>query len=252
MAVYLKKFETTAAYEAAESSLILPNVSLITDNNTIHYNPSSPVPPTPSHDFVEIGGVKWATMNVGASSVTDYGLYFQWGDTQGYTAEQVGSGSGQKYFGWADYKYGNGTSDPGDTGMTKYNSTDGKTVLDASDDAVTAAWGGNWRMPTTAEFQALGNAVNTAWTASYQDSGVKGLVCTDKTDSSKVLFFPAAGYCYNGSVTNISNNGSYCSRSLGISGVQYSYSMYLFSASTSWQTNIVRYDGLPVRGVLDE
>lgn len=84
------------------------------------------------HDYVEIGGIKWATMNIGANSVTDYGLYFQWGDIQGYTASQVGSGTGQKYFGWADYKYGNGTSSPGATGMTKYNATDSKTVLDLS------------------------------------------------------------------------------------------------------------------------
>jgi hypothetical protein len=70
-------------------------------------------------------------MNIGANSVTDTGLYFQWGDTQGYTASQVGSGEGQKYFGWADYKYGNGTSSPSDMDMTKYNATDGKTVLDA-------------------------------------------------------------------------------------------------------------------------
>jgi hypothetical protein len=47
MAIYLKKFETQAAYEAAESGLILPNVSLTVDNNTVHYNPSSPTPPTP-------------------------------------------------------------------------------------------------------------------------------------------------------------------------------------------------------------
>ena len=39
MAIYLKKFETQAAYEAAQSSLILPNVSLTVDNNTVHYNP---------------------------------------------------------------------------------------------------------------------------------------------------------------------------------------------------------------------
>ena len=48
MAIYLRKFETQAAYEAAETSLILPNVSLTVDNNTVHYNPSSPVPPTPT------------------------------------------------------------------------------------------------------------------------------------------------------------------------------------------------------------
>lgn len=46
MSKYLKKFETQAAYEAAHSGLILPNVSLTVDNNTVHYNPSSPVPPT--------------------------------------------------------------------------------------------------------------------------------------------------------------------------------------------------------------
>ena len=47
MAVYLKEFETQAAYEAAQSGLILPNVSLTVDNSTVHYNPSTPVPPTP-------------------------------------------------------------------------------------------------------------------------------------------------------------------------------------------------------------
>lgn len=39
MAIYLKKFETQAAYEAAESGLILPNVSLITENNSVTYKP---------------------------------------------------------------------------------------------------------------------------------------------------------------------------------------------------------------------
>ena len=47
MAIYLKKFETQSAYEAAQPNLILPNVSLTVDNNTVHYNPSSPIPPTP-------------------------------------------------------------------------------------------------------------------------------------------------------------------------------------------------------------
>ena len=43
---YITKFNTTASYEAAESSLILPNVSLVTENNTVHYNPSTPPTPT--------------------------------------------------------------------------------------------------------------------------------------------------------------------------------------------------------------
>jgi hypothetical protein len=206
----------------------------------------------PSHDYVEIGGIKWATMNVGANSVTDTGLYFQWGDISGYTASQVGSGSGQKYFGWADYKYGNGTSSPGATGMTKYNSTDGKTVLDASDDAVIANWGGSWRMPTIAEFQALGAAVNTAWTADYQGSGVAGMICTDKTDSSKVLFFPAAGYCNDGSVSYVGSYGDYCSSSLNSGDGKYTSILFFEDGSVRWYTANIRCCGFPVRGVVGE
>jgi len=266
MAIYLKKFETMSQYNtytADTENFILPNVSLTVDNNTVHYNPSTP--PTPSHDFVEIGGIKWATMNIGANSVTDYGLYFQWGDTQGWTSEKAccegtGSGSGDgggepvvcdegtKCFNFSDYKW---TTDDGLT-FTKYNSTDGIITLEEGDDAVTAAWGGQWRMPTTAEFQALGNAVNTAWTSSYNSSGVAGLVLTDKTDSSKVLFFPACGNCFDGSVYEVGSLGSYWSSSLLSGTVQNAYYLDFYDGDVHWQTNYNRYDGFPVRGVLDE
>lgn len=253
MGRWISNFDTTAELEAfmQTEGYSTPHVSLTKDSGEVHYNQSTP--PTPSHDFVEIGGVKWATMNVGANSITDTGLYFQWGDTQGYTAAQVGSGEGQKYFGWADYKYGNGTSSPDATGMTKYNSTDGKTVLDLSDDAVAAAWGGNWRMPTTAEYVALGEAVNSAWTADYQGSGVSGLVLTDKTDSSKVLFFPAAGYFSGGSVRNVGSYGNYWSSSVNSSNVQYALGLTFNSSSVHWQSNLnYRFRGFAVRGVLGE
>ena len=260
MAIYLKKFDTQDTYEAAQSGLILPNVSLTVDNNTVHYNPSTP--PTPSHDYVEIGGIKWATMNVGANSITDTGLYFQWGDTQGYTASQVGDGEGLKYFDWEDYKYaeldpsgsnGSGSGSGGGTyKMTKYNETDGKTVLEASDDAVTAAWGDNWRMPTIAECQALGNAVNTAWTADYQGSGIAGLILTDKIDSSKVLFFPACGNCYNGSVMGVGSECCYWSSSLNAYPDDCAYNMSFYHSGVDWDSHNYRCVGYSVRGVLAE
>jgi hypothetical protein len=250
MSVYLKQFSTHQEYEQYinGSDAILPNVSVCTTEGDVHYNPY--VDPYAGHDYVEIGGLKWATMNIGANSVTDTGLYFQWGDISGYTASQVGSGEGQKYFGWSDYKYGNGTSSPGATGMTKYNSTDGKTVLEASDDAVQANWGGQWRMPTTAEYATLGNAVTTAWTANYQGSGVKGLICTDKTDSSKVLFFPACGLCIDGSVYNVGSHGYYWSSSLLSSNVQSAYYLYFLASYVDWQGSNHRSYGFPVRGVV--
>ena len=244
MAIYLKKFENHTQYEnyINGSEAILPNVSICTTEGDVHYNPSTP---TPTHDYVEIGGLKWATMNVGANSITDYGLYFQWGDTQGYTASQVGSGEGQKYFGWADYKYGNGTSSPGATGMTKYNSTDGKTILDASDDPVTAAWGGNWRTPTVSEFQALSEAVNISW-----EQGIFTLV--SKVDSSKKLVFPRGGYCFKGNSISTGSVGYYLSSSLNASQSDKFYNLYFDNASVNWQSNIGRAIGLVVRGILDE
>jgi len=247
MAIYLKEFSTHSEYEQYinGSGAMLPNVSICTTEGDVHYNPD----PYGGHDYVEIGGLKWATMNVGATGVTDTGLYFQWGDVQGYTADQVGSGEGQKYFGWADYKYGNGTSSPGDTGMTKYNSTDGKTVLEASDDAVVANWGGSWRMPTIAEYAVLGNVVNTAWT---QVDGVYGMLCTDKNDPSKTLFFPACGYCSNGSVSNVGSYGRYWSSSRFSSNViQYSEFLYFDSGSVYWNNSNYRCYGYPVRGIAD-
>ena len=208
--------------------------------------------PTNGHAYVEIGGVKWATMNVGATAVTDYGLYFQWGDTTGYASSQVGSSGNPlvKTFAWADYKFSNGNTAPAQSGQTKYNSGDTKTVLDICDNAARANWGGSWRMPTTAEYAALGTATTSAWTADYQGSGVAGLVLTDNTDSSKVLFFPAAGYCFNGSVNDVGSYGLYWSSSLYSSKVQTAYFLNFNSSRVYWQSNYSRCDGFPVRGVL--
>lgn len=50
-----------------------------------------------SYKAIDLGlpsGILWADRNIGAATPEDSGLYFQWGDTQGYTAEQVGNGAG--------------------------------------------------------------------------------------------------------------------------------------------------------------
>ena len=196
------------------------------------------------YEYVEIGSLKWAKCNVGAEKETDSGLYFAWGDTQGYTAKQVCNGKGKKRFTWQDYKFGDMSH------LLKYNNADGKRVLDLEDDAVHVNMGGSWRMPTTAEWAALGNATTSAWTDNYQSSGVKGLVLTSKTDSSKKLFFPAAGYCYYGSVFYVGSYGYYWSSSLYSSNVRYAYSMYFSSSDVYWQNVSLRFGGFPVRAVL--
>lgn len=74
-----------------------------------------------NHEYVDLGlpsGTLWATMNVGATSVTDYGNY---------------------------YMYGKGT--------TQYNSSDStytgsEITLNSNVDTATQVWGEGWHIPT--------------------------------------------------------------------------------------------------------
>lgn len=163
MGNFIQTYETTAEYNTAEPNVVLPNVSLTNDDMEVHYNKW--VDPYNGHAYVDLGlpsGTLWATMNVGANSETDYGLYFAWGETQGYTADQVGRGDGKRYFGLPDYKY---TNDNGAT-YTKYNNIDGKSTLDSVDDAATVNLGGKWHMPTDVQIYELFNSSNctSVWT----------------------------------------------------------------------------------------
>ena len=87
MKEFIKKFNTHEDYEEyiTGDSVVLPNVSYCVDAKDVHYNHEDP---TNKHAYVNLelpSGTLWATMNVGANSETDYGLYFAWGETQGYT-----------------------------------------------------------------------------------------------------------------------------------------------------------------------
>ena len=93
-------------------------------------------------EAVDLGlSVKWASGNVGAKSETDYGQYFAWGETAEKTNYDW-SNSGE--YKWGIYD----SSDKTDYGMTKYNTKDYLTTLEAGDDPATAAWGSKWRTPT--------------------------------------------------------------------------------------------------------
>ena len=162
-------------------------------------------------------GTLWATTNIQDADGNE--LYFAWGETQGYTLGQVGT---DKYFEYkevfpdSDYKYGVfDRSDGENWGMTKYNNADGKTALDTSDDAATANWGSDWRMPTKEQFEEL--TANTT-RARTQVDGVDGLLFTS-TANTNTLFFPAVGYAREGEVSYFGNSGYYWSVSLYVGQV---------------------------------
>jgi hypothetical protein len=217
------------------------NCSLLADGKVKYFHQGN--------EYVDLGlpsGTKWATMNVGASSETDYGLYFQWGDTQGYTADQVGRGKGKKAFNWNDYKW---AKDGGST-FTKYNATDGKTVLDLKDDAVAVAWGGDWHMPTAEQFQEL---LNTEYCTNIWATinGVNGRLFTSIKNGNK-LFIPATGYALNGDIDRISRDSYACIWSSSLNSDYVFDAWYLcFSAiGAHWDYSNFRSYGFSVRGVI--
>ena len=174
------------------------------------------------HEYVEIGGRKWAVTNVGAEKETDGGLYFAFGETKGYTAKQINSGE-RKFI---ENEYAN-----------------------ANFDSVKAYWGGKWRMPTAEEFYVLISATTNRWVDDYQGSGVSGRLFTDITDRSKKLFFPAVGACDYGNVYIVGCFGYYWSSSLLANDVTIGRSLRfddMFCGISEYNC----YFGFSVRGVV--
>ena len=154
-----------------------------------------------SYEEVDLGlpsGIKWANKNIGAQTVDDYGTYFSWGNTEGYTI------SGTKFltvdeacqlFSSAEQTVTTkeelenmlnqngltvdslGTVDGYSFDDTTYNGTAGAgftgDVLDAEHDAATSIMGDTWRMPTIDAYQELVNAVKTS-----VDDTTNPLTCT--------------------------------------------------------------------------
>ena len=203
-------------------------------------------------DYVDLGlSVKWATCNLGASAPEGYGLYYQWGDTQGYGSDT----SDGKYFYWKDdngnvtYKWCNGSQDT----MTKYNTkssyghvVDNKTVLDLEDDAAHVALGGKWRMPTDDEWTELIDNCTWTWTTEY---GINGYRVTSKKTgfTDKSIFLPAAGYRHGGNLDDVGSDGDYWSSSL--SGYMFGAYGVIFYSSGVYRNFNYRSFGQPIRPV---
>ena len=235
-----------------------PSLSTVATSGSYQDLTDKPTTNTNGHDYVEIGGIKWATKNIGANTETDIGLYFQWGDIQGYSASQVGTTEGKKAFELEDYKFWNG-SDPRDgyycgEDFSKYNPTDQKSSLDLEDDAAHMNWGGSWRMPTKQEYQILLNSTTSVSVVNYNNSGINGTLFTDKTDSSKTLFFPNSGLCYDGEIHTLSV-GFYYMNSCYVSGggcLAYTGADRThFDETNSSPTITERNNGLVIRPVLE-
>ena len=193
------------------------------------------------HDYVEIGGKKWATMNVGATTVagspeTAYGDYYAWGETVTYYTKVDFNKTPDASISWKrtniegahinNNKYQHNWPCYSGTNPFKEWSTapygaDG--VLNEGCDVAHSSWGSSWRMPTKADFVYLVKACcgsTSGYSEPAPDNGtiftggvyyikkapttvdgvtynVPGILFVDQIDTSKRLFFPAAGNLQN-------------------------------------------------------
>ena len=231
----LNIFSLVSEYDNAKSGEVLnvPNVSFVDEDSSVRYLLKN-IPTHNGYEYVDLGlpsGLKWATCNIGASSPEQAGLYFAWGETVGYTAEQVTSGV--RSFSKSVYNSGPAASISAN--------------LTLEQDAAHVNLGGNWRMPTEAEFQELLDNCNVVWTDDYNGTKVAGRIFTSKVNG-KSVFFPATGVCNGSSVKGVGSSGIYWSASWRSSSRAFNL---FFHSNGQYTSDAIRFYGYSVRVVCE-
>ncbi len=171
------------------------------------------------HEWVDLGlSVKWATCNVGASSPSDYGDYYAWGETStksSYTEEN----------------------------SKTYGRSMGDIAGNPAYDAARANWGGTWRLPTAREIDELVNECEWEWTT---QKGHNGYEVTGPNGNS--IFLLAAGWRYGTSLYDAGGSGYYWSSTPDEGHAYGAYGLFFYSGGhgRSWYC---RYVGQSVRPV---
>lgn len=195
-----------------------------------------------NYEYVDLGlpsGTKWAKTNLGAATETEYGNFYAWGGTIGYSSSDATDHTFDK----ANAPYYSGS---GDT-YNKYTSQDG--VLEASDDAATQSRGTAWHIPTKAQFEELISYTTKAKTLTgfRFTSNITGY--TDKS-----IFLPAAGIRVNNNINNQNAGGGSYWTSTGM-GHEYDtapYSIGFFydpEETPHIKQNVGRSNGMTIRPV---
>lgn len=176
------------------------------------------------YQMVDLGlSVKWATFNVGATKPEEYGDYFAWGETEP-----------KENYDWSTYKHCNGSKQK----LTRYCNnisygnngfTDNENQFYVSeDDAAIVNCGGDWRMPTDADWKELRN--NCTWTWTTQN-GVNGYTVTSYNGNS--IFLPAAGYYNGSSLKSAGSYGNYWANSCRTDYSYYAWYVYFGSSNVA-------------------
>lgn len=186
-------------------------------------------------------GTLWAKCNVGALSEIDIGLYFSWGNTDGYTAE-----SGHEFGTRHDYVpnlqlwVGPYSGTPGST-------LDQDIVAGGSNDAASIVMGHSFRMPTKEQLEELVNPQNCSSieVSDYKGSGIAGMLFKSLLNGHTV-FFPYGGYIEGSTRHSFGEDANYWSTKIQDKG--YSFCLTLHGGVSSVATNY-RCMGYNIRAV---
>ena len=207
-------------------------------------------------------GPYWAECNVGASKPEEYGYYFWWGDTVGYTRsggtwnddEWGGYYSGVTWVSSTGQQMSSSPFSPSSCPTYNKNNSalqsagyiDSTGNLVAAHDAATAHLGAPWRMPTSAEIQALDDNCTTTWITT---NGVSGRLVTGKDSyANRSIFLPAAGWGYDSCLYGLGLDGRYWSSTPNSDDSDFAWELYFDSGYFDRGYNY-RYYGRSVRPV---
>lgn len=241
---YLKYFEEAAAYEAYKngSDYVLPNVSFIEENTSVRFNPNAaPL----VYNMVDLGlpsGILWADKNIGANNPEDTGLYFAWGETQGYTAEQVDNR--ERLFNIDSYCDWNSDTQS----YMKYN--DSNALLQPEDDAATVNMGAEYRMPTKADFQEL--MVNTNWSFIDISNNRKAVKMASKINSNYIIVPASEAFFGTLGSSNRTNAGTVWISELFSGYTSACCFDFEYNRSMNINASKARFSGVPVRGICNK
>lgn len=171
-------------------------------------------------------GNLWADRNIGADSPEKKGLYFAWGEIEGFTAEDVKTK--KRRFTWSSYK-------------AKETAAD----LIAENDAARAFLGENYHIPTKEDFEELLAYCDSTLTYTYKGKMVTGRILTSKTNGNSI-FLPAAGRCSYSSMNGAGEFGYYWSASCDLSS--NAWVLFFYYRHPRLEIGI-NFFGMPVRAV---
>ena len=209
----------------------------------------------PEHEYVDLGlpsGTLWATEHINDANGNT--LYFAWGETHGYTKEQIGDEEGKRAFDDDDYELGPiDWDDDTNYGTKKYNQNDGLTVLKPEDDAATVNWGEGWKMPISEQIEEL--IANTrAYRVEDDEVPYFKLISMVEGYTDKFIFIPITKSNYNDITKPEGSIGEFWSTSLDSEKVCRTMAYKCTNirpgmAAMTMTLPVFRSKGIPVRPV---